>query len=119
MRITPHLLLAAAMGLLVLGGWQAGQGLYMTAKAELAQVLLEDAWEETKRTGTHVKAWGWADTWPVARVTAPRVNGDTSCWQVPAAKHWLLGQATSPTRQPRGQWEHRSLPHTAIPTLNF
>ncbi len=76
MRITPHLLLAAAMGLLVLGGWQAGQGLYMTAKAELAQVLLEDAWEDTKRTGTHVKAWGWADTWPVARITAPRVHGD-------------------------------------------
>ena len=76
MRITQRLLLAAALGLLVLGGWQAGQGVYMTAKAELAQVLLEDAWEDTKRTGTHVKAWDWADTWPVARVTAPRVKGD-------------------------------------------
>lgn len=76
MRISPHLLLAAALGLLVLGGWQAGQGVYINAKAQLAQVLLENAWEDTKRTGTHVKAWGWADTWPVARVTAPRVGGD-------------------------------------------
>jgi len=76
MRITPHLLLAAVMGLLVLGGWQAGQGLYMNAKAELAQVLLENAWENTKRTGTNVKAWAWADTWPVARITAPRVGGN-------------------------------------------
>jgi len=76
MRITPHLLLAAALGLTVLGGWQAGQGLYMNAKAEVAQVLLEDAWADSKRTGKTVKAWQWADTWPVARVTAPRVNGD-------------------------------------------
>ncbi|PCJ72009.1 MAG: class GN sortase [Rhodobiaceae bacterium] len=76
MRITQRLLLAAALGLLVLSGWQAGQGVYMNAKAELAQVLLEDAWEVTKRTGTHVKAWDWADTWPVARISAPRVKGD-------------------------------------------
>lgn len=76
MRITRHLLLAAALGLTALGGWQASQGLYMNAKATLAQHLLEDAWATTKQTGHAVKAWQWADTWPVARVTAPRVNGD-------------------------------------------
>lgn len=75
MRITPSLLLAAALGLTVLGGWHAGQGLYMNAKAELAQTLLEDAWDKSKQTGGPVKAWEWADTWPVARVSAPRVNG--------------------------------------------
>lgn len=75
MRITPTLLLAAALGLTTLGGWQLGQGLYMDAKAELAQTLLENAWNKSKQTGKPVKAWEWADTWPVARVTAPRVNG--------------------------------------------
>ena len=74
MRITPTLLLAAALGLTTLGGWQLGQGLYMDAKAELAQTLLENAWSKSKQTGKPVKAWEWADTWPVARVTAPRVN---------------------------------------------
>jgi sortase A len=75
MRITPALLLAAALGLMALGGWQVGQGFYMNAKAELAQTLLENAWDKSKQTGTPVKAWEWADTWPVARVSAPRVKG--------------------------------------------
>lgn len=76
MRISPHLLLVAALGLTLLGGWQAGHGVYMNAKAELAQVMLENAWAESKRSGSRVKAWDWADTWPVARVSAPRVHGD-------------------------------------------
>ncbi len=75
MRITPALLLAAALGLTALGGWQAGQGLYMNAKAELAQTLLENAWDKSKQSGGPVKAWEWADTWPVARISAPRVKG--------------------------------------------
>ncbi len=75
MRITPALLLAAALGVTALGGWQLGRGLYMDAKAELAQTLLESAWEKSKQSGQPVKAWEWADTWPVARVTVPRVDG--------------------------------------------
>jgi sortase A len=65
---------AALITLFALAGWQLGQGLYIKAKAQLAQVLLETAWQESLQTGTPHKAWAWADTWPVARLTVPRLG---------------------------------------------
>ena len=38
--------------LIALGGWQLGHGLYIKAKAQLAQMLLDSAWEDSLRTGT-------------------------------------------------------------------
>lgn len=60
----------------IIGGWQFGHGVYIYAKAELAQYLLVDAWEESKQTQQPVKPWPWADTWPVARLTVPTHNID-------------------------------------------
>ena len=40
------------------------QGLWIPAKAALAQVLLERAFERSVATGRPVKPWPWADTWP-------------------------------------------------------
>lgn len=51
--------------------WQGGQGLYIPAKALLAQVLIRSAWAESQADGTAVKPWSWADTAPVARLRAP------------------------------------------------
>jgi sortase A len=51
-----------------------GQGLRIHAKAVLAQILLERAFAQTLATGTPVKPWSWADTWPVARVAVPRIG---------------------------------------------
>jgi sortase A len=46
-----------------------GQALWIHAKAEVAQVLIESAWERTlARPGQPQKPWRWADTWPVARL---------------------------------------------------
>jgi sortase A len=49
--------------------------LWIPAKAALAQVLLERAWEEVRRGAPEGSAatrpWPWADTWPVARLTLP------------------------------------------------
>ena len=61
---------------LITGGWQFGQGVYIYAKAELAQYLLVAAWQETKQTQQPVKPWSWADTWPVARIEVPTHNID-------------------------------------------
>jgi len=36
-----------------------------------AQLLLETAWSETLNGQMEVKPWPWADTWPVARLSAP------------------------------------------------
>ncbi|MFD1332676.1 class GN sortase, partial [Methylopila musalis] len=71
-RPTLRAALAAALGLAGLG--LIGQSLYMDAKAALAQVLLERAFSESLATGAPVKAWRWADTWPVARLEVPRLG---------------------------------------------
>src|SRR5258707_6151160 len=51
-----------------------GQGVYIHAKALLAQVLLERAFSETIASGREVKPWSWADTWPVTRIEVKRIH---------------------------------------------
>jgi sortase A len=51
-----------------------GQGAYIHAKALLAQVLLQRAFEQTIATGRETKPWAWADTWPVARIEVKRLH---------------------------------------------
>jgi sortase A len=62
-------LLLAIIGLILFG-----QGAYIHAKARLAQVLLEQAFERTIATGRETKPWSWADTWPVARIEVKRLG---------------------------------------------
>ena len=69
-------LLAVAVLALTLGAWQFGRGLYIHAKAELAQVLLSRAWERALAGERQAKPWPWADTWPVARLRVPVLNVD-------------------------------------------
>ena len=51
-----------------------GQGAYIHAKALLAQVLLERAFNTTVATGHQTRPWSWADTWPVARIEVKRIH---------------------------------------------
>ena len=51
-----------------------GDGAYIHAKAWLAQVLLERAFDRSVATGEAVKPWSWADTWPVARIEVKRIG---------------------------------------------
>lgn len=74
-RSVAALFWAAAISLcLVFGTWQLGQGLYIKAKAELAQLLLDRAWARTLRDGEPHKAWSWADAWPVAQIEFPSLG---------------------------------------------
>ena len=66
-RILP--LLLALIGLILFG-----QGAYIHAKALLAQVLLERAFNATIASGHPTKPWSWADTWPVARIEVKRLH---------------------------------------------
>lgn len=61
----------AALLVLLLGLWQVGGGLYIHAKALLAQQLLLRAWESSLAGKQQAKPWPWADTWPVARLFVP------------------------------------------------
>lgn len=69
----PHYLIVF---LFIPGCWFVGQGLYIESKAIIAQQLLQHAWEKTKIGETRSKPWPWADTWPVARLTVPRLKVD-------------------------------------------
>lgn len=60
-------LVTVAAGSLLLTG-----GLWLPAKAALAQAMLRHAWAETK--GAPVKPWPWARTWPVARLEVPALG---------------------------------------------
>jgi sortase A len=62
-------LLLALAGLILFG-----QGAYIHAKALVAQVLLNHAFEKTIITGRETKPWSWADTWPVARIEVKRLH---------------------------------------------
>jgi sortase A len=64
-----HWALAALVGFAL---WHLGQAGWIHAKARLAQYLLQAAWER-RLAGEHApRPWPWADTWPVARLVAPR-----------------------------------------------
>ncbi|QND55207.1 class GN sortase (plasmid) [Phyllobacterium sp. 628] len=63
------------------------QGIWIHAKAILAQVLLDRAFTQSIQTGEPVKPWSWADTWPVARIEFPRI-GESAI-----ALHGASGQA--------------------------
>jgi sortase A len=57
--------------LLCLGFWQLGQGAYIPAKAWLAQELMQRAWTRAaEKDDARQPPWPWADTWPVARLSA-------------------------------------------------
>jgi sortase A len=50
------------------------QGGYIHAKAVVAQLLLQRAFDATIATGRDIKPWSWADTWPVARFEVKRLH---------------------------------------------
>jgi sortase A len=53
-----------------------GSGLWVKAKAKLAQILLNQAFERTisSTPGSGIKPWYWADMKPFARLQVPRLN---------------------------------------------
>ena len=52
--------------------WQLGAAGWIHAKAFAAQILLDNAWQQTLADKTRNKPWPWADTWPVAELIAPQ-----------------------------------------------
>ena len=57
--------------LFAVGMWELGHGMWIQAKAQLAQHLLQRAWERTLRGEAGATPWPWADTAPVARLKVP------------------------------------------------
>jgi sortase A len=67
----------AALFLALAGLVLFGQGLYIHAKALVAQILLDKAFDEAVTSGRNVKPWSWADTWPIARIEVRRLHASS------------------------------------------
>ena len=49
-------------------------GAYIPAKAVLAQYLINDAWDDSIRSGENHKPWKWADMHPVMKLSSDKHN---------------------------------------------
>lgn len=65
-----------ALALSLIGLTLVASGLYIPAKAWLAQVLLAQAWEHRQLGVEAPKPWPWADTHPIAKLHAPRLDAE-------------------------------------------
>lgn len=70
-RVLPTLLLAA---LCLAGLALVARGAVIPAKAWVAQILLDRAFDRSLASHQPVKPWPWADTVPVARITVPHLG---------------------------------------------
>ena len=70
-----------------------GNSICIFAKAQLAQVLLERAFIQSIATGVPVKAWSWADTWPVARIEISRIHASAIVLQGGSGEALAFGPA--------------------------
>lgn len=68
---------ALSASVALLGAMLVAHGLYIPAKAVVAQLLLERAWARAQQGAGDVRPWPWADTAPVGRVRVPRLDVDT------------------------------------------
>ncbi len=54
--------------------WQVSQGNAIYAQGWLTHGLLRAAWVRTQASGREIKPWPWANTWPLGRLSVPRLN---------------------------------------------
>jgi sortase A len=78
-------------------------------KAQLAQYLLRQAWAATGAGGGAVKPWPWADTWPVARLLAPRHGVDLIVLADVSGRTMAFGPGHVPGTAPPGAPGHTVL----------
>jgi len=83
----------AVSALLLAGAALLGEGLWIPAKAELAQILLERAWDRSRRGEEEVAPWPWADTWPLARLRIAEQKGDLLVLSGASGRNLAFGPA--------------------------
>jgi len=55
--------------LIIVGAYQMGTGLWIVAKAKLAQYFIAQAWQATLVDKKRHRPWPWADTYPVVELS--------------------------------------------------
>ena len=86
----------------LIGVWELGHGAWIHAKAWLAQLLLQRAWERTLRGEAAAKPWPWADTWPVARLRVPAHGVDLIVLSGVSGRTLAFGPGHAPDSAPPG-----------------
>lgn len=85
------------IALLSVGSWQVGSSVYLLAKAQLAQYLIADAWQQTLKDGEVHKPWDWADTYPVAKLSFPSLGETTYVLEGASGRNMAFGPARTLT----------------------
>ncbi len=80
-----------------------GKSCWIYLKAEVAQVLLERAFTQSMISGAPVKAWNWADTWPVAKVRVERLSSEAIVLQGASGEALAFGPALLNETAPPGE----------------
>jgi len=91
-----------AIALLTLGSAIAAWGLYMPAKAALAQILLERAWVKVQHGETNAKPWPWADMTPLAEINIPKLHQRVIVLEGASGEAMAFGPGHMPNTPPIG-----------------
>ena len=93
----PHALL---IGLCMLGLSFMARGAMIPAKAWLAQILLDRAFDQSLSQHHPVKPWLWADTAPVARISLLRLDVSEIVLSGGSGQAMAFGPTLMPLRDP-------------------
>ncbi len=84
-------------------------GFWIPIKAQVAQVLLKRAWQETAVSGQAVRPWPWADTFPVARLAQERLGIDMIVLHGTSGETLAFGPGLDPAGSAAGTVGHTVL----------
>jgi sortase A len=66
--------IAFSLAILACGAWLLGDQAWLAAKAQVAERLIDGAFEAHLLDGAVHRPWRWADTHPIARLEVPRLG---------------------------------------------
>ena len=99
---------------MIVGIWFISQSFYMTAKARLAQFLIDYSWQQASSdalvgsdsTRLPARPWWWADTRPIARLEIPRLDKQLYVMQDSSGESLAFGPGHLPGSARPGQFGH-------------
>jgi len=92
--------------LFILGCYFLGQGVYMDAKANIAQVLIASSWENRSEGSPAVRPWWWADTRAIAQLDVPRLKQTLYVMQDDSGESLAFGPGHMPASSSLSEHGH-------------
>ncbi len=73
-KIKQHLSILIVVACLSIAVWHLGHATWIYGKAYAATFLINNAWQKALANNEINKPWSWADTWPVAKISIPKIG---------------------------------------------